>query len=273
MTHKNGKWTRQTVGYVLSNETYIGHIKHKDKFYKGIHEPIIDIETFNKVQEIKKQRETEYKRHNRRAWQITSYLGGYLVCGCCSAKMSRIKRIKHLKDGTTHYYYYICNSRSKKTPTLIKDPNCKNKIWKMNELDDIVFNEIKKLSLDPNYIAEIQEQKVDNEKPAIIKQEIGKLDGQISKLMDLFAVNALPFDVLQTKINDLNDKKVKLESELDEILEENKKSLSKEQTLEIVTSFETVLQTGDLDEIRLMIGSLIDKIEVNNDEIAIFWAF
>jgi len=40
-----------------------------------------------------------------------------------------------------------------------------------------------------------------------------------------------------------------------------------------VTSFETVLQTGDLDEIRLMIGSLIDKIEVNNDEIAIFWAF
>ena len=272
-THKKGKWLWQTVKYVLSNELYIGYTRHKGNLYKGTHEPIIDDETFYKVQEIKNQRKNAYMKNNQRAGKVSSYLGGFLQCACCSAKMSRIKRIKYKKAGTFHYFYYICNSRAKKTPSLIKDPNCKNKIWKMEELDKIVFNEIKKLSLDPNYIAEIREQKIDTEKPKIIKQEIAKLDGQISKLMDLFAVNALPIDVLQSKIHELNDNKTKLEKELDEILEENKNSLSQEQTLEIVNSFESVLQNGDLDEIRLMIGSLIEKVTINNDEIAIHWAF
>lgn len=272
-THKKGRWLWQTVKYVLSNELYIGYIRHKGNLYKGTHEPIIDDETFNKVQEIKTRRTNDYKKLCRRAGKISSYLGGYLQCACCSAKMSRIKRIKHKKAGTFHYYYYICNSRAKKTPSLIKDPNCKNKIWKMEELDAIVFNEIKKLSLDPNYIAEIQEQKIDTEKPKILKQEIAKIDEKISKLMDLFAVNALPIDVLQSKIHDLNDNKTRLEKELDDVLQENKKSLSQEKTLEIVTSFESVLKTGDLDEIRLIIGTLIEKVTVNNDEIAIYWAF
>ena len=40
-------------------------------------------------------------------------------------------------------------------PKLIKDPNCKNKIWDMNELDNIIFDEIKKLSLDSDYLKEI----------------------------------------------------------------------------------------------------------------------
>lgn len=271
--HKGGKWKWQTVKYVLSNELYIGYIRHKGNLYVGKHEPIITDETFKKVQAIKTQRKNEYMKNNRRAGKISSYLGGYLQCACCSAKMSRIKRIRYKKTGTFHYQYYICNSRAKKTPSLVKNPNCKNKIWKMHELDEIVFNEIKKLSLDPNYIAEIQEQKIDTEKPKLIKQEIAKIDGQISKLMDLFAVNALPLDVLQSKIHDLNDNKTKLEKELDEILEQNKKSLSQEQTLEIVTSFESVLKNGDLDEIRLIIGSLIEKVTVNNDEISIFWAF
>lgn len=273
MTHKRGKWSRQAVKYVLSSETYLGYIRHKGELYQGSHEAIIDEDLFNKVQEIVNQRASEYKKHNRRAGKINSYLGGYLHCACCTAKFSRAKRTKTTKNGKSEYLYYICNSRAKKSPSLIKDANCKNKIWTMDELDNIIFGEIRKLALDPNYIAEIKGMNVDDERPRIIAQEIGKLDDQLSKLMDLFSVGSMPMDVLQNKVHELNDKKNKLEQELESLEQENKKALSQEQTLEIVQSFEDVLKTGDLDEIRLVIGSLIDKIEINHDDITIHWTF
>ena len=113
----------------------------------------------------------------------------------------------------------------------------------------------------------------DDERPAIIEQEISKLDDQISKLMDLYAIGTLPIDVLQDKINKLNEQKSKLENELDNINAENENALSHEETLEIAKSFSVVLEKGDFNEIRTVIGTLIDKVEIDGEDITIHWNF
>ena len=63
---------------------------------------------------------------------------------------------------------------------MVKDPNCKNKNWKMKELDDIVFNEIRKLAKDPRHMTDLREKKKNNTdaptKIDIIKHEIEKID-------------------------------------------------------------------------------------------------
>lgn len=156
---------------------------------------------------------------------------------------------------------------------LIKDPNCKNKIWKMHELDDLVFSEIKKLAVDPDYIAEIKSQKIDDERPKIINKEIKKLDDQLTKLMDLYSIGGMPVEILQDKIHDLNDQKIKLEQELENIKKENAEKLSQEDAFLLVQSFEDILEAGDIDEIRSVIGTLIEKIVIDGEDITIHWNF
>lgn len=53
---RNGKsWSRPGVGFILSNELYIGKIKYGTVKAKGLHCPIISPIVFNKVQQLKQQ--------------------------------------------------------------------------------------------------------------------------------------------------------------------------------------------------------------------------
>lgn len=273
MHHKYGKWVQNTILRLLSNRAYLGDVSFRGEWTKGVHEPLIDLETFNSAQIIKDKKREDYQKYNRRHGRINSYLGGYLECACCKAKFSKVTRYYTTKTEKKFNSYYACNSRTQKKTMLAKDVNCKNKYWRMDDLDNLIFAEIKKLAFDPDYIAEIKEKKVDNERPALIEKEISNLDNQLSKLMDLYSVGNMPINLLQDKIQDINEKKTKLEHEFENILAENNDILSHEETMKIASSFGDILNNGDFHEIRTVIGTLIDKIEIDNDDITIHWTF
>lgn len=273
-THRHGKWSRKTIRQVLERKTYLGLVSHHDEWYEGTHDAIISEDLFNKVQEVNQKQSEEHHKNNRRLGKATSYLGGYLTCSCCGAKYGKTYGMSKRKDGTySKRLYYKCNSRNKKCKELIKDPNCKNKTWRMDDLDNLVFGEIRKLALDPDYINEIKETKEEDERPSVIQKQIENIDGQISKLMDLYTIGGMPVDVLQERIYNLNDQRTKLENELENILAENEEKLTHADAMELVTSFADVLERGDFDEIRASIGALIDYIEIDNDDIVIHWNF
>ena len=60
---------------------------------------------------------------------------------------------------------------------------------------------------------------------------------------------------------------------MDNINAENENALSHEETLEIAISFSVVLEKGDFNEIRTVIGTLIDKVEIDGEDITIHWNF
>ena len=256
--YKGSHWYVKKIRDVLSRKTYLGYTKYQNNWYKGTHEPIISQELFDKVQEIRQRKQISHADYNRRDGRANSYLGGYLVCGNCGGKYSKTMQIK--KSGT--YYYYTCNSRGKHTPELVKDASCKNKTWRMEELDNIVFTEIKKLALNTEF--EPQNEKNDVSETAISK-EIKKLDSRISKLIDLYAVDKIPEDVLQEKIADLTDKKAYLESK--------KNDTSPKKTREVIQSFADILEQGNFREIRSVISVLIEYIELDGEDVTIHWNF
>ena len=272
-SHKHGTWDTKAMRRVLKNKIYLGYIRYHDTYYPAEHTPIISEEVYERTQELLAQRAEQYKEFYRKPGARTTYLGGMLYCKKCGGKYSK------QMGGSSKYgklYYYSCYSRSKKVKKMIKDPNCKNKYWRMETLDEIILNEIKKLAIDPDYMKTLQNEKpVDTEttdKIKIISDEIKNIDEQISRFMDLYGIGKFTIDQVSQKIDPLNEKRSALEKELSKINSE-RGAITDERAFEIINSFEDVLERGDFDEIRLVIESLIYYIELDEDDVYIHWKF
>ena len=269
-----GRWDAKRIKYVLSNKLYIGFIRHHDQWFQGSHDPIIDEETFAKAQSLFYLKSTENVKFKKKRQGQTSYLGGLLYCKHCGARYAKGtgKKWKDLEPPL----YYNCYSRSKKVPKMIKDPNCKNKNWRMSDLDNEVLGEIKKLVLNPERINELREKeksKTDsNDKIEILKNEIKKIDEQVSRFLDLYGLGRFTIDQIGDKVETLNKQRNELEAELNSI-SSVAGALTTEETLEIVSSLDDVLERGNFDEIRAIIESLIRYIELDNDDVYIHWKF
>lgn len=260
------------VWALLRSKIYIGYIKYGGEWHKGIHEPIIDNDTFSNVQKIINDRSEAYLKHNRNRGKATTYLGGFLVCGRCGAKYT--KNVQSTTRNGHHYKYHVfcCNSRTKRGKKNIIDPNCKNKNWKADELTGLIMDEIKKLALDPSYIRPTKPAP-DNNDDKIIETQIKNIEAQLSKLLDLYTIGQMPLDLLQTKIKALDAQKNKLENELQAVKDRRGQTLTIEQTAQIVKDFPAILERGNLDEVRAIIGELIEKIVLDGDDISIYWRF
>lgn len=274
-THKHGVWDPKTMRRLMRNKTQLGYIKHRDEWYPGDHDPIIDEETYTKAVKLLDDRAEQYKLSGVKPGAQTTYLGGLLRCKHCGGKYTKQENSRR-KPGKDPVYWYMCYSRCKKVKKMIKDPNCKNKNWKLSELDNLVINEIKQLSLDPEYIriarTESMKKTDSTDKVSVLEKEIASLDAQISRFMDLYGIGKFTIDQVSGKIDPLNEQRSKLQKELDDLTAEIGE-LTEDETLKIVEEFDDIIESGDFNRIRQMIELLIYYIEIDNEDVYIHWKF
>lgn len=268
------EWDPKRLKYVFRNKIYLGYIKYRNEWYKADHDPILDEETFNKLQKLLDQRAEDYAKHTKRCAGQTTYLGGLLYCKQCHARYAKQSGRKW-KDNEPPLYY-VCYSRNKKVPKMVKDPNCKNKNWKMGELDEIVFNEIRKLAKDPRHITDLRQEKKNRTdaptKVDILRHEIEKIDEQISRFMDLYGIGKFTIDQVSGKVDPLNEQRRNLERELEQLNAEAG-AITEEEAIEVIQSFGDILDRNDFNEIRLALETLIYYIELDEDLVYIHWKF
>lgn len=270
----NGKVDKRNLRYMLRNKTYCGYQRHYDEWIKGLHDAIVDEETYDKAQVIldENKRRFEEAGYKTGTDAISTNLAGLVYCAHCGAKFSKYR------TGSPKYtvhYNYGCYSRHKKIRNMIKDPNCKNKIYRVHELDEIIFNEIRKLALDPDYLHNIKHKDSQSETAQqihIIENQIKIINGQLSRFMDLYGIGKYSIEELDEKTTPLQDQRTKLQTELNRLKKDNNK-MTDEEVLQLVRTFEDVLEHGDLHERRSVIEALIDKIVIDNDDITIHWNF
>lgn len=274
--HKYGEWTMNRVYKAISNPIYIGKTQVKNVTYVGIHQPIVNFETFDAAQKMRLQRQKKWDNGDRN-WKSASALGGILWCGQCGAKYSKTyykgywPKTSPLYGQKRYFVKYTCNSRNKRRIHRIKDINCKNKNWKIEELDNIVFGEIRKLALDKEYFQ--KHLKPAKDQRPVIEKQMAKIDGQIERLMELYAVEGMPMDVLHNKIDALKDKHRQLEDEIVRLEASKDDRVKQEQAYNLAKGFGAILDKGDFDEIRLVVTSLIEKVVVDGDDVKIHWKF
>lgn len=271
---KTSLWEPKRFKYVFASKLYLGYIKYGGQWYKGTHEPIIDEATHDKLVALLEKRKEEYVKHRKRHNGQTSYLGGLIYCKQCGGRYAK-QSGKRWKDNEPPLYY-CCYSRCKSVKKMIKDPNCRNKNWRMPELNEIVFNEIRKLALNPESITKLQnnkkEQQEEPNKRNILANEIKKIDNQISRFMDLYGEGAFTIEQISEKVKPLNEQREELKNELEKI-NADIGIITTEEAIEYISEFEDALEEGDFNQIRNIIESLIFRIDLDNDDVYIHWKF
>ena len=153
--YKEVPWHTQILKSILAHPVYIGHMvqgRKKQSFYEGkrqtyvdeanwiivrnTHEPIIDGETFEKVQQIAKQRKSEYHERLGKFAHLEhseNILQGLVWCPNCNRPMVRYKNVSH---GSKLWYTYIC-------PGHADDPaRCPFVSIREDELNEVLFTAI-----------------------------------------------------------------------------------------------------------------------------------
>lgn len=263
--HKYGEWEAKTIRNVLSNKTNIGLVKLRDQYFQGLHTPIMNEEKYDAIKVIMDERR---EKHTYKDKPFTSLLGGMIYCKHCEAKFSK-------QTNGRGGLYYSCYSKNKKMKRMIKDPNCQNKTWKMLELDFVIIDAITRLSLDPDYIDQMREEKPTSnveEKIKAITKEIDGISKQISNMMELYSLGSMPIDDINKKVTALNERRTALQKELDSLdVPEAEDGMTNEQ----IQNLASVINNKDLtlEDKRNIVQSLIYYIEIEEENVYIHWKF
>lgn len=270
-TYQNGgTWAgKHYIRPMLENKHYIGMVSYKGEWYEGDHDPIIDMETFNKTQEILAEQDTDYTKRSKRG---TSLLSGLIHCGHCGSKYF-CRSVTDKYSGKLNYYTcYKRTANTGKWKDIPKEERCKNKIWKTSVLEEKILDEIRKLSLDPDsFVVEPMEDE-NAAQIKIIESRITEVENKVSKFMDLYSIGGMDFNIVQDKITPLIAEKERLQITLRN-LEVSDNKISKKEAVEIASSLCDIIDGSGIDEVQFLIRELIEKIVIDNEDVHIYWKF
>ena len=247
---KHGGWHHtSTVGNVLDNPLYSGTVRFDGVAAPGVHEPIVPAALDAQVK--------ERRARVRRAVTVdTPYLlTGLIYCARCGARYFPNKR----PNGRV---VYSCHSRAKKSRKMVKDPNCKAPHYPIAELDAMVEAELLRFSDAPGLVHKKRAAESSSE-------EVQRLDGEISKLMDLYQRDEITdIDQIANKIQELHRKRMGILK--DKQTEANQQSFG-ELKSKLRDARRTWVEDESVGSRRALLLDLVDEIQVGNSEITIEW--
>lgn len=101
-THRGNPPDNRLIEYILHNPVYIGKIRWSTSgraasardyenpnimIVDGMHQPLIDMDTWNRVQEMLNEKKSKYKRYQRREQPVQFMLKGLVRCSSCGATL------------------------------------------------------------------------------------------------------------------------------------------------------------------------------------------
>lgn len=239
-------WRFRRYRDILSNKLYCGYVSFSGKLYRGKHDPIITEEQFDRVQAL-----LERHKGNNAHKAKESLLSGLVVCGHCGETF-----VTHQSKHNGIKYRYLC-CRARRFSSEY-DEKCMNKNWKAEELESIVINAIKDLSID-------REPNTKKSKPINYDKLLKNVDTKRMRVLDLYADGSIDKSLLDSQMSKLDEEKRGI---LDE---KNKKQpvIDSNQMKQVALDLSSI----DFSKRQAAVQLLIEKILINGENISIEWAF
>ncbi len=271
---KGKLWVPSTVRDMLRNPVYIGKIRWNSRPTKkkivngeikkerprsesyilvnGLHEAIIDIDTWNTSQEYIKERTKSPIANNHK---VKNPLAGIIKCGMCGRNMIR-------RPFKTDYPDFL----------MCPIPECKNVSSYLNKVENAILVSLEKWLL--NYKLEIS--MLDNDSSGIqievkekaiksLNRQIEKLEKQMENLHDLLEQGVYTVDKFLERSRSISDRLSSVKNDKDEI-EKSISTISDNNKVkeDIIPKIERVLEvyktTKSASERNELLKEVIDRI-------------
>ena len=267
-------WGKTGVYIILTNEIYTGVFVWGKNSKRGnepvrtenICPPIIDRETFLKVQTMMKERMPK-KVHPRRA-SSPFLLSGIAYCGYCGKALVG----KYAKNG--EFAYYVCGTLDKKG-----GGSCSAKYLNTDKFESLVIKQIKehiltrenliKLVRMVNEAMDTATRSYQNEFE-LISDSIADINHRLERLYDAIETGKLNLDDVVIRIRELRQRQEQLQAkrlEIESEMSDRKVELADLETVSYyVDDLHNLLKEGTLAERRAFIRSFIKEVKVTGGE-------
>lgn len=260
---KHGDWSHtSTVGNVLDNSLYAGTIHFDGVEAPGLHMAIVSQELDRRVK-FRRSRILRAEAAGDSAFLLTSMI----YCDCCGARYFPNKR----PNGRV---VYSCHSRAKKNKKMVRDPNCKAPHIPVDDLDAMVVHEVLTLAANPAQVDALIKKRAAEDggsDAAGVSEEVNRLDGEISRLMDLLQHDQV------ASVGDIAERISKVHAERMKLEPVSREMAPRNYDVEIVKGIlydvRYVWSSLDVRARRSYLLQLIDGVQVGDNGISVSWAF
>ena len=259
---KHGDWSHtSTVGNVLDNPLYAGTIHFDGVQGPGRHTALVSQELDRKVK-ARRSRILRVEAAGDSAYLLTSMI----YCESCGARYFPNKR----PNGRV---VYSCHSRAKKNKKMVRDPECKAPHIPVEDLDAMVVYEVMTLASNPSQVDAIIKKEAAGDGgsyAAGVSEEINRLDGEISRLMDLLQHDQV------ASVGDIADRIAKVHAErtnLDSGIREGvPRHYDVEMAKGILYDIRYVWSNLDIRAKRSFLLQLLDGVHISDGGIRVSWS-
>lgn len=269
----SGQWYQAKVWELLQNPVYVGYLAAGDKLVKGIHEPLIDPETWETAREIVASRRKQTPRSKASPYLLT----GLVRCGKCGRAMVAQKARYKSHSGQKEYYAFRHSPNE-----LAGDLHCPGVYHRGDTLEEAVVEKILDLARKPQVMENalsIARDRLDSE-DGPVRDEITQTSGRIVELDRSFEEWA---DRLDRRIIDeaqfqnhnsvLLAEREKLTQRLTELQAKAREGEQIEVSLshvqEMLGSTARVWKTLQFEERREVLQLLVDRVLVYPDHVTL----
>lgn len=184
---------RSRIWKMLSNSYYAGIVSYGGVQYEGIHEPLVDLPTWRRVQEVLTQNRTA----GDRSQVHQHYLKGSIYCGHCGARMA-ITHSRGRHGGIFSYFY--CLGRNKKRSECqqgyIPLAKVENAVCGYYRHADVSSDELEQIREEVRSHIEIS-RSLNGKEVTRQERRLRKLDDERRKLLQAHYADAVPLDLMQ----------------------------------------------------------------------------
>ena len=193
------RFPRSSIHTMLHDRAYIGEVEHKGQWYPGKHEPLVDRETWDRVQVLLGGK--VYRTH-----ELT--YGSDLITCQCGHKIVGERKIKQTKAGERDYVYYRCSKYSTKGHPRIRLTEA--------DLDQQMLALFAKLRIEDEEVRDWvlrvlrartrEEQDCTREQRVELNRQFALVEGQRDQLLNLRLLDEIEADTYAAKDMELRDR-------------------------------------------------------------------
>lgn len=242
---------------ILKRKSNYGIIEYNGEEYQGKHEPIISKETYDLAMN------EMAKRSISRTTSGENLLTGLVYCGKCGAKM-------HYQKWGKKGSKFVCYSQQSSKPYLVKDPNCDQEKYWVDDIEKEVINRIFLLKEQDN--KDSKDKKIEDTNVIdVLNAQKKEVEKKIKRLYNLYAESEddILLDTIQENKKQLDFINNKIQREI----ESNVTTTNKDKVKKSLDTLQENWEYMTDKEKQTIVRSIVNKVIITGNEIRIILNF